>query len=261
MIGIKIVTKRNVESVFLGKQNLIFYRSMNKIAKTIALGAVLSSSAMAEGWEQSIDLGATVSKGNSDSILVSAGYTGTKKTESDEYGINALYTYGEEDSNATIHEFLGAGYVNRLYSERSYAGARLDVRSDGLAEIDYRVGLTAVAGHYFVKNEKTYFALEGGPGFTVDQVGGISDEYLSLYVGQKFEHKLDDKTRIFETFGITAPFDDLEDHSIVFELGLETFLSDSLALKVILQDKYEAEPAEGSDNNDFKLVTSISYKF
>lgn len=234
---------------------------MNKIAKTAALGAVLCSSAMAEGWEQSFDFGATVSKGNSDSVLVSAGYAGTKKTTQDEYGINALYTYGEEDSDVSLDEFLGTANWNRLLDDRRYLGLRGDFRADRLADIDYRAIGTALAGYYLVKNDTTYYTVEAGLGYTTEQVGGLTDDYLTAYVGQKFEHKFNDKTRVYETFSITAPVDTIDDYSIVFELGLETFLSDSLALKVLIQDKFDAEPAAGLDGNDFKLVTAISYKF
>jgi len=47
----------------------------------------------------------------------------------------------------------------------------------------------------------------------------------------------------------------------VFEAGIETFLSDKLALKVTIQNKYENQPAAGLKGNDFKLITGISYKF
>ena len=45
------------------------------------------------------------------------------------------------------------------------------------------------------------------------------------------------------------------------ELGLETFLSESRALKIYAQDKYEGEPAEGLDENELRFVTGVSYKF
>jgi len=234
---------------------------MKKTYSILAVSALLSSTAMAESWDQSLDFGATISQGNSDSILISIGYQGTKVVDSNEYGVSLSYLFGETDDTTTNEEFLGSGYWNHLISEKSYAGVRGNFRTDNLADIDYRATVSGVFGHYLVKNESTYFAIEGGPGFTTEQVGGETDNDLSLYFGTKFEHKFSEKTRIYQTLSITGPADDLEDYSAQFEVGLETFLSESLALKVTVQDQYENQPPEGFDNNDFKLITSISYKF
>ena len=53
---------------------------MKKIQSILFAGTLLPSSAFAEGSEQSIDLGSTLSQGNSNSILVTAGYNATKST-------------------------------------------------------------------------------------------------------------------------------------------------------------------------------------
>ncbi|MDC0087990.1 DUF481 domain-containing protein [Akkermansiaceae bacterium] len=212
-------------------------------------------------WNSSFDLGFTFTNGNSEATLLTLGVATSKREANDEYFGALSYTYGDSAIETTTNELLGSAAWNHLISERSYAGLRFDLRVDELADIDYRAGLTALAGHYFVKNDSTYFALETGIGYTVDQVGGISDSYANLYLGDRFEHKFNDKTRVYQTLSIIAPIDDIEDHSIVAEVGLETTLSDKLALKIYVQDKYEAEPAAGLDQNDVKVVTGVSYKF
>lgn len=231
------------------------------IIKSIAIGAVTVSSVMAEGWDQSLDLGATVSKGNSDSILGTFAYSGYNLGDKDEYLLDASYTYGESEDLKTNDELLASAQWNHLLSDITYAGLRVNARVDALADIDYRVGVTGLLGYYLIKSDTTYLSVEAGPGYTTEQVGGIDDDYLSIYIGQKFEHYLNDNTRIFETFALTAPADDFENYSIVFEAGIETFLSDRLALKLSVQDNYEAEPAAGADNNDIKVITGVSYKF
>ncbi len=231
------------------------------IIKVIAVSALTVSSVMAEGWDQSLDLGATISRGNSDSILGTFAYSGQKLGEDNEYILNASYTYGESEDLRTNDEVLASAQWNHFISDVAYAGVRANLRSDVLADIDFRLGANALLGYYLIKNDTTYLSIEGGPGYTTEQVGGIEDDYLSIYIGQKFEHQLNENTRIFESFALTAPADDFDDYSIVFEAGLETTLSERLSLKVTFLDKYEAEPAAGSENNDIQIITGISYKF
>lgn len=232
--------------------------------KTLAISVISGafiSTANAEGWEQALDFGATLAKGNSDSVLATIGYAGSNVGGADEYLTSLSYTYGKEEDTKTNDELLGTAQWNHIFEDKFYGGLRANLRMDSLADIDYRLGATALLGYYFVKTDSTYYSVEAGPGYTFEQVGGESDNYVSVYLGQKFEHKFDEKTRVYETFAVTAPADDFDDYSIVFELGVETFLSDRLALKVAIQDKYEAEPASGLKANDFKIITGISYKF
>lgn len=212
-------------------------------------------------WDNSFDLGATVTSGNTDTSLITLGYTTTKKGAKNEYFGDATYTYGDSESETTSNQFLGSFSWNQLVSDRTYTGLRFDLRADELADIDYRAGLTGLVGYYFLKNDSTYFALETGLGYTAEQTGDGSDTYANLYFGDRFEHKFNEKTRIYQTLSITTPVDDIEDFSLVTEVGLETALSDELSLKIYIQDKYENLAPGGVDNNDLKFVTGISYKF
>ena len=212
-------------------------------------------------WNSSFDLGATITSGNSDTSLVTLGYQASKLGKADEYFTNFSYTFGETESETTNDELLATASWNHLISETVYAGLRFDFRRDDIADIEYRVGLSGVLGKYLIKNDSTYLAFEAGVGYTTESVGSEEEDFLNVYVGDRFEHKLNDKTRIYQTLGITAPADDFDDFSLVAELGIETFLSERLALKIYAQDKYEGEPAEGLEENDLRFVTGVSYKF
>lgn len=238
--------------------------TMNKTKLlSIAATAALTSTLCAEesDWNNSFDLGATLTRGNSESTLISVGFATTKKDDADEYFGALNYTYGESEEDVTSDEILGSFAWNRLITDVTYAGIRADLRIDELADIDYRAGVTGLVGHYFIKSDTTYLAIETGIGFTAEEVAGETDTYANLYLGDRFEHKLNDKTRIYQTLSVTAPIENLSDYSLVAELGLETTLTDTMSLKIYIQDKYEGEPPSGISNNDVKIVTGISYKF
>ncbi|MGJ8657098.1 MAG: DUF481 domain-containing protein [Akkermansiaceae bacterium] len=232
-----------------------------KILNSLAVVVALTASSQGEEWKNSFDLGATLTKGNSDSLLLTMGFTTEKKEKENEYRGDLFYTYGEETDTTTNDELLGSGAWRHLYSDRFYAGPRFDFRRDDVADIQYRAALTGVVGYYVVKEEQTTLSLEGGLGFTFEEQGSVTNDYAHAYVGEFFEHKLNDKTKIYQSFTMVLPTDDTGDYQFVVEAGLETTLTDSLSLKVFAQDQYDAQPATGKDENDFKLITGISYKF
>ncbi len=231
------------------------------LLNSVASAVVLTATAKGEEWKSSFDLGATLTKGNSDSLLVTAGVTSELKEQADEYLLAMFYTYGKDNSTTTNDEILATASWRHLYSDRFYAGPRFDFRKDDLADIGYRAALTATAGYYVVKNATTSLALEGGVGYTFEKQGGLKDDYAHGYVGEFFEHKLNEKTKFYQSLTLFAPVDKLDNYQFVAEVGVETTLTDTLSLKIYAQDKYDAQPASGSDENDFKLVTGISYKF
>jgi len=231
------------------------------ILNSLAAVAMVTASSNAAEWENSFDLGATLTKGNSDSLLLTMGLTTEKIEEADEYRANLFYTYGEENSTLTNDELLGSASWRHLYSDRLYAGPRFDFRRDDVADIQFRASLTGVVGYYVIKEEATTLSLEGGLGFTMEEQGSVSNEYAHAYIGEFLEHKLSDKTKIYQSLTVLLPVEDTDDYQLVAELGLETTLTDTLSLKIYAQDKYDAVPAAGKDENDFKLITGISYKF
>lgn len=232
-----------------------------KLLKSIVISCTTLAVVNGAETEQAIDLGLTVAQGNSESVLGSFVYSAANLGDTNEYLGGVSYTYGSEEGDVTNDELLAAAQWNHLLTDRTYAGLRGSLRIDTLADIDYRLSFNPFFGYYLVKNDTTYYAVEAGPGYTTEQAGGIEDDYLSLYIGQRAEHKFSESTRIYDTFSLTAPIDDLENVSITFEVGVETFLSNSLALKVSLLNNYEAKPADGAEKNDLKLITGISYKF
>lgn len=213
-------------------------------------------------WTSSFDLGASFTSGNSETLFVTASLTVDKEFgDGNEFFSNITYAYGEDAGMTTTEEVLVTASWKRLYSAQNYRGIRVDGRHDDLADIKYRIGLSALVGHYFIRNEETQLSAEGGLGYTWEEQGGVDGSFTNLYFGERYEWWVTDYTRVFQSLALFGPVDDLSDYRIIGELGLETFLSQDLSFKVFLQDQFENTPANLREQNDFKVVTGISYKF
>ena len=158
----------------------------------------------------------------------------------------------------SLHGFF---QYNRLFSERAYGYARIDGLHDAIADIEYRFTFSPGVGYYFVKNESTTLSGEVGPGAIYEKQGDNSRGYLTLRLAERFEHKLNERARVWQSLEILPQVDDYENFIANFELGVESSLTEKLSLRAYIQDTYDNVPADGRRRNDLKLVTALAYKF
>jgi len=212
-------------------------------------------------WGTSLDFGVSYATGNTENLFITASLNMNREIGRDTHLFNLTFAFGESDSETTANEILASYAWKRLITDRTYAGLRADIRQDELADIDYRASLTGLYGVHLIKGEKENLSIEGGFGYTVEQQGGERDDFVNVYVGQNYEKWINSETRVYQSFSYTAPLEDLADYSLIGEVGMETTLTENMNLKVYVQDRYEAEPASGLENNDLKIISGVSYKF
>src|SRR5262245_7889873 len=97
-----------------------------------------------KGWETVATAGVTLTRGNSDNFLASAGVNTVRKWSKDEALLGATAAYGNTkdqdtgEKNTTEHYLKGYGQYNHLFTERFYGGIRIDGLYDKIAGVNYR---------------------------------------------------------------------------------------------------------------------------
>jgi putative salt-induced outer membrane protein YdiY len=211
-------------------------------------------------WDLSAALGFTATKGNSDTVLFTLTGRADKKWDANELHFGADATYGEQNSVRNNESLRGFGQYNRLFTERWYGYARAEGLHDGIADIEYRFTISPGVGYYFVKTAQTSFSVEGGPGVIFEKQGRDSHNYYTARVGEKFEHKFNDRVRVWESAEFLPQIDDWNNYIINAEAGVESALSKAWALRLVVQDSYDNVPAPGRKKNDFKVIAAIAWK-
>jgi len=212
-------------------------------------------------WESSVSAGLSLTRGNSDSLLTTAAFKTHKKTARNEFSFGADGSYGENNSVENNESLHGVAQYNHLFSERIYGFLNLEGLHDGIADLQYRVTFSPGAGYYLLKETNTTLAVEAGPGFIVQQLGGVDTTYATLRLAERFEHKLDNGARIWEKAEILPQANKLNNFLVNAEVGAEAALTKTLSLRVTLQDNFINQPAPGRKDNDVKLISSLVYKF
>jgi len=112
-----------------------------------------------------------------------------------------------------------------------------------------------------IKEEDKWLTPEIGIGFSSQNINNESSESLNIYAGLHSDFQLTKTTKLYKNLSVFSPLENLENYWIYGEIGIETILSDTISLKIYLQNQYEASPASGRKHNDLQFITSLEYKF
>ncbi len=226
-------------------------------------------------WDASATLGATLTRGNSKTLLISGQVMANKKWDKNEINLGVDGVYGENEvtinkgtptetketqtSAETLHAF---GQYNRLFTERLFGYFRAEGLYDGIAGIDYRVSLSPGVGYYVINRTNLTLRGELGPGYVFEKLQGSgTHDYATLRVAERGEWKINARAKIWEFLEYLPQVDRFQNYVVNAELGLDTAITAHLSQVTFLQDTYRSEPAPGRLHNDFKLVAGIKYKF
>ena len=212
-------------------------------------------------WESTVSAGLTVVRGNTDTTLASADFFTQKKTPADEYKFGAGGAYGEQNSSETINNYKAFGQWNHLFTDRFYGYLRVNGLHDFIADVDYRLTVGPGVGYYLLKETNTTLAVEAGGNFEAQKLGGEDQNFATVRVDERFEHKFGDRARLWQNVEIFPQVDKLDNYVINFEIGIEAAISKTLSLKTCLDDSYANRPAAAHLKNDMKIVAGIAYKF
>ena len=220
-------------------------------------------------WETTAAAGLTLTRGNSDSTLATLSANTDGKWYQNELSLGADGTYGRTkapgQATATTSAELLHGFVqyNRLFDGGFYGFGRVEGLHDGVADIRYRVSLSAGLGYYFIKTTNTDLSAEVGPGYVFQKLGDDSTSYAIVRAAEKCHQALSDRARIWETAEILPEVDKLENYIVNAEVGIEADLTrdKKLSLRSYVTDTFNNRPAPGRQKNDMMWVTAIAYKF
>jgi putative salt-induced outer membrane protein YdiY len=233
------------------------------------------------GWKTSAGLNFGLTSGNSENLIVQGDLKSSKKWAQNElyagldasYGetttrsVNAAGTALVETDTTNVNNFGGGLQYNYLLNERLYVGVKADYRHDEIADIDYRFALTANLGYYLVKQKDMELAVEAGPGYVFEKLGGLADDYATIRLGERFSWKFSPTARLFQDLEYLPRIDDFGSYLIQGQIGVEADLTAKMKVRVVLQDTFRSRPAPYAgtllfhEKNDLKILAGIGYTF
>lgn len=219
-------------------------------------------------WESVASADLTLTRGNSKSFMGTIGINSSRKGPENEILLGAGAGYGDtttQPGNTTTKtaDFLrGFSQWNHLFTERFYAGIRVEGLHDAIADINYRLTVSPMAGYYFIKQTNVFLSGEAGPSYIYQQLDSQSTQsYAAGRVAERFEYKFKTGARIWESVEWVTQLDKAENWFLNAELGVSAPITKSMDARLVAQDSYINQPAAGRLKNDLKLMAGIGYRF
>jgi len=212
-------------------------------------------------WETSVAAGFTLTKGNSDTLLLTAKAQTQRKMPGNEYSFDLDGTYGKTEGLTSAESAHGFAQWNHMFTDRFYGYARAEALRDAIADVKYRVTIGPGVGYYFIKEKQTTLAGELGASEVFQELGTNRTAYTTARIAERFERKFASGARIWQNVEFLPQVDRLENYLVNGEVGVEASLAKNLSLQTYVDDNYNSRPAPGRKKNDVKLVSAIAYKF
>lgn len=218
-------------------------------------------------WTSSAFLGLTLTRGNSDTFLANLTLDSRRQARRWELALGLTAGYGEStvegETEKTAEYVRGFGQYDRRFHRRGYVGFRNDAEYDAIAGVDYRLRVSPLVGWYLIQRTNTQLRLEAGPSWVFEKLKSRpSDQYTAFRAGERFEHKLNQNTRLWQTLEYIPQVDDWSRRFLLIaEVGIDAAITQSLSLSLVFQDNYNNDPPAGRKANDLRVLAGLRYKF
>ncbi len=218
-----------------------------------------------EGWKGTVDLGLNGSAGNSETLSL-RGAVGLKRvTEPMETAVNFSYIYATDDGKATKSRAEASIRNDWLFKDSPWGFFALGkFEFDDFQSWLYRVSAFAGPSYTFIKDDSTL--LRGRIGFGLSREimrnadNAITPEALA---GLDFEHKLNDRTKIFANVDYLPSLKRFTTFRIDSKAGLEILLDkdSGMNFKLGAADRYQSNPGPGAKRNDIDYFATLGWSF
>ena len=224
---------------------------------------LIASFAQADtGFRNNLNLGFTLTDGNSETILGNATVVseGTLACGSS-LRIGTEGNYGEsrihDEKETTVENVRAFANARKDISKRWYAALNAAANYDNIAAIDYRTLLGPALGGYLLRREKTTLTAELGPTYIWEKVDGVTDNFLAMRLAERIELKLSETAEIWQAAEFIPKAETFDDFLLNAEVGISAAMSARMQLRLVLQLKHDSTPADDLKKNDITLISGV----
>jgi putative salt-induced outer membrane protein YdiY len=246
------------------------------MAAGLVCAAAQAQEAAGKPWETTVALGVNLTDGNSETLGANASVVGQMESPRHDLRAGIEGSYGESRVDTTV-EVGGTtvevserkattenakGYVNyKRKFPQLYAYTDDSILADDIAGIDYRLTLGAGVGRFLLDNGKVKLGVEGGCAFIREELKDDgSDDRLALRAAERCDVKLSDTAKVWESAEYIPDSADFGAYFANAELGLEAALNARSTVRVVVQDRFNSEPAPDRERNDVAVIGALTYK-
>jgi putative salt-induced outer membrane protein YdiY len=215
-------------------------------------------------WTGTLDVGFSMTSGNSDTRTFTAGAKGVRETPHNKFSVYANALQVKDTSNNS----------RRITAQSIWAGARYDVNigpryfAFGSGDFEYnkpqKLNIRAVLGgglgYHAYRHE--HFKLDLTSGVTNNYENfsnGVRRNSAELLLGEEMRVKVNSRAR-FTKRGVFYPnISRMGDFRALFDSSFQTDINSWLGWHVTVGNRYNSRPVDQTEKNDFQLSTGLRF--
>jgi putative salt-induced outer membrane protein len=219
-----------------------------------------------DDWKAGLNLGFSLTGGNSQTKNLSLAFTATRQTMHDKLGLYSNTIYATDDAPgatpSTIANAIGGGlqYDHDL-TPRIFGFVATDFFSDALQALNLRSVFGGGAGFHAIKNDLTTLDVLGGLNYTRESYTTLSRNFAALTLGEELMHKLGKSTVLNERLFVFPDLNSLGEYRGTFDFATVTKISKRLGWQNSFSDIYVNNPPLGKKRNDVIFTTGLNVSF
>ncbi|MEZ5427629.1 MAG: DUF481 domain-containing protein [Pyrinomonadaceae bacterium] len=262
---VKIETP-SAENLLVEKRAIKTVRTPEEQKRFEAEQKRLEESKWTDFWSGALDVGFSMTSGNSDTRTFTAGARGVRETPHNKFTIyaNALQVKDySNDSRKTKAQSIwsGARYdvdINRKW----FAFGSGDFEYNKPQKLNVRAVLGGGLGYHAVRRDGFNFDLTLGATNNYENFStGVERNSAEVLLGEELKLKLNSRVRLTERAVFYPNISRMGDFRALFDSSLQTDLNDWLGWHVTIGNRFNSRPVDRTEKNDFLLSTGLRFSF
>ncbi|CAN5131940.1 DUF481 domain-containing protein [soil metagenome] len=260
------VETQNAGTIEIAKENIKIVRSNEEQAKFEAEEERLRNPGLLELWRGSVDVGFSLTTGNSSTKSLVAGTRANRETRKDKISVyaNAIQA-SNSDSGVSITTaqavFGGIRYDYNL-SEKTFVFGSADFEYDKPQLLDLRSVFGGGFGYRAIRSDKTELDLFGGVTYNRENYStGEKRNSAELLFGDELTYKFNDRTSLEQRLKVYPSVSDFGTFRSLLDASLLTNLNDRISWQVTVGNRFNSNPVGNAEKNDFLFSTGLRATF
>jgi putative salt-induced outer membrane protein YdiY len=263
--GIQIAT-RDAGTVSTTRDKIDFVRSKAEQAAYDADIDHFRHPRLVDLWTGTLDLGYSLSRGNSDTDNFTLNANATRATSRDKIAVYYTQIYASNKTNGVKETSANAKRGGIAYSldftPRWFVFGAVDLENDQFQNLDLRFAPAGGVGYHIIKSETTQFdAMVGGSLNREFFTTGLNRTSGEIVLGETLNHKFNNVTTLAEKFAFYPNLSYTGNYRMNFDMTVVTAIRKWFGWQFTVSDRYLSNPDEGRKKNDILFATGFRLTF
>ncbi len=253
-------------TIEIEKENIEAVRNVEEQAKFEAEQERLRNPGLLQLWRGTVDVGFSLTTGNSDTKTLNAGFRANRKTPKDKISVyaNAIQSSNSDSgvTETTAQAVFGGVRYDYNLSEKTFVFASADFEYDKPQLLDLRSVLGGGFGYRAIRSERTELDLFGGATYNRENFSnGITRNSAEALFGDELSFQISDNVNLQQRLSVYPSLSDFGTFRSLFDASLVTSLNNFLSWQVTVGNRFNSNPVGGAEKNDFLFSTGLRFGF